>query len=231
MRKREEKKVTEGPRFTGALPTLTALPVVKPNTWNPFAMTPFMRESLKHGLQTDGWLSSQSLLIWASDEKGKSKNIIIDGEHRWTVALELGFKEGPMVFLHKITEAEAKKLTAALNNKHGRPDDDKMGALLRSIQSEEAPTSLDVGIENDQLMKLLAEPKIPMKDPDGPGANGKPESHDPLPASNARMVQLYFVKETHEEFTKLTRALAERYNVKNTTDAVLEACRQAYKKK
>jgi hypothetical protein len=188
-----------------------------------------MRESLKHGLKEDGWLSSQALLVWGSDEKGKSKNVIIDGEHRWTVALELGFKEGPMVFLHKITEAKAKKLTAALNNKHGQRDDEKMGALLRSIQADEAPTALDVGIENDRLMKLLAEPAIPTKDPDAPDMSKV--SNEALPASNAKMVQLYFVKETHEEFTKYTRALAERYETKNATDTVLEALRRAYKQK
>ena len=38
---------------------LVALDKVRPNGWNPNRMTPFMKESLRTGLETDGWLSSQ----------------------------------------------------------------------------------------------------------------------------------------------------------------------------
>lgn len=82
-----------------------ALNTVKPNPWNPNVMTVFEKESLKNGLLVDGWMSSQALLIWGTDEKGKVHNLIIDGEHRWTAATDLKFSEGPMVVLNRLPAA------------------------------------------------------------------------------------------------------------------------------
>lgn len=67
---------------------------VQKNSWNPNRMTDFMKESLKQGLLSDGWLKSQSLLIWGTDDKGERRDVIIDGEHRWSAASELGFQIG-----------------------------------------------------------------------------------------------------------------------------------------
>ncbi len=81
-------------RLVGDKVLIKPLDLVKPNAWNPNRMTPFQRESLKVGLLSDGWLISQSLLIWGTDDKGVEKNIIIDGEQRWTVATANGFTKG-----------------------------------------------------------------------------------------------------------------------------------------
>src|SRR6266566_4676507 len=72
--------------------------VVK-NAWNPNRLAPETYESLKYGLQKDGWYASQALLIWGKSETGEQKNIIIDGEHRHRAGLELGFTTAPAVVL------------------------------------------------------------------------------------------------------------------------------------
>lgn len=154
------------PKVVGRV-KMIRLSKVKPNDWNPNVMTPEMRESLRYGLETDGWIISQSLLVWGTDEKGKRQDIIIDGEHRWLVANELGFKHGPMVFLDGLSLDEAKKLTVKMDRKRGTFDMDKLGELLRTadIRMETAP--LDLGFDEGTLRKLLELPKFD-PDKDGP---------------------------------------------------------------
>ncbi len=96
-------------------------------------MTEFERASLRAGLQSDGWIVSQSLLIWGKDEKGRAQNVIIDGEHRWVEATALGLTQGPAVVLDGLTEAEAKKLTIKLDNKRGKFDKTKLHNVLAEI--------------------------------------------------------------------------------------------------
>lgn len=199
---------------------------VGPNPWNPNVMTAFERESLKVGFTTDGWIASQALLIWGTDDKGKRRDLIIDGEHRHTIGVELGIVEGPMVFLDKLPESQAKALTVKMNAKRGTFDTDDLGKLLREIQFDLGAEnlSLDLGIDDEALMKLLAEPQVP----DGPGKPGSTPGDMPSGmASHVRMVQLFFDEKQHEEFARITKELAARWSKENTTDTVLEAVRRA----
>ncbi len=131
---------------------------VKPNTWNPNRMTDFDRESLTVGLREDGWLKAQSLLIWGTDNKGKRRDVIIDGEQRWTVAAAAGFTEGPMVFLDGVSERDAKKLTIKFDKKRGRFDDYAIGSLVRELAagSEDPNLGIDLGFDEKEFKALLA---------------------------------------------------------------------------
>lgn len=232
--KPRKKPEAEGGKFTGDRPVLTALSLVKPNGWNPNGMSPFERESLRIGLQTDGWLMSQSLLIWRTDDKGKERNLIIDGEQRWTVAQEAGFKRGPMVFLDGLPETEAKALTVKIDAKRGKFRDEPLGVLLREIQYElkgEDSLSLNLGIPEESLMVLLSEPEIVLPGAGADGGVGEEPSGagTGLPTSTVRMVQVFLNPETHAEFSELVRSLASKYGTKNVSDTVLEAIRRAAK--
>lgn len=207
-----------------------ALSKVKPNGWNPNRMTPFMKESLRAGLKSDGWVASQALLIWGTNAEGKRQDVIIDGEHRWTVASELGFDKGPMVFLDGLTESQAKALTIKMNQKRGEFEEDGLAALIKSIHGDllGENIALDLGIREEELMVMLAEPPVvldmgedaqPPKGPEGSTAG--------IPSSNVRMVQLFFNEETHGEFTEAVRRLATKLGTKTVTDTVLEAVRHA----
>lgn len=187
---------------------------LRPNGWNPNRMTAFERESLKHGLQTDGWLLSQSLTVWASDEKGGKQYIIIDGEHRWTAAGELGMPECPAVLIHKISESYAKELTIKLFQRRGRPDEDKLGALIRSIPTRSIKIetrSLDLGIKEEKLSNLLR-PKEKASNPPSK-----------MPSGQAPHVKLFFSAAESEEFVQFTNALAVSYETENVTETVLRA--------
>lgn len=153
------------------------LSLFTPNGWNPNELTAFERESLKHGLLTDGWLRSHALTIWGSDIAGTKKNIIIDGEHRWLVARELGFKKGPVVILEGITEREAREWTIKLDAKRGKFNDDKLSVAVRDLVDTDTNfdrLSLNLGIESERLQDLLV-------DDDPAKLQGEPVSDPEIP--------------------------------------------------
>ena len=131
------------------------LDTVAPNPWNPNRMTDEMKRSMLYGFRHDGWLVSQALLIWGTDETGAAKNIIIDGEHRWLTATELNMVEGPMVVLDGIDETEAKKLTVKLNQKRGEFDDDLLADLLTTIETDRDDMALDLGFDAGILDRIF----------------------------------------------------------------------------
>lgn len=64
---------------------------------------------------------------------------IIDGEHRWRAALDLGYTDIP-VFIVDVTPEQAKKLTVVLNELHGQVDPTKLSDLLGELLTA---TSID----------------------------------------------------------------------------------------
>lgn len=222
-----------GPGVVGNVEVID-LSRVKPNPWNPNSMTEFERKSLRTGFESDGWLASQALLIWGTDEHGKKQNLIIDGEHRYTVAKELGFEKGPMVFLSGLREAQAKALTVKMNAKRGKMGEDKLGALLREIQHDlEVPDlALDIGIAPEEMMKLLAfdAPDIVMpgevQEPHEPN-RAPPETVPPMQHGHVELVQLFFEKSHRAEFTELVKKVGARLGTQNVSDTCLAALRKA----
>jgi ParB-like chromosome segregation protein Spo0J len=112
--------------------------------------------SLRHGFKEDGWLVSQALTIWRTDETGQEQNIIIDGEHRWLCALDVGLTDGPYVPLDGIPEREAKALTFKLYKRRGEWTEEGTVALLSDLEIEDmARGALDFAFTDDELEELL----------------------------------------------------------------------------
>lgn len=220
-RKSTAEKLVPAPQVTGEV-VIRPLADVKPNDWNPNKMTPFQMESLKQGFRDDGWLASQSLLIWGSDEKGRKKNIIINGEHRWTAAQELGFIEAPMVFLERISKAEAMALTIRVDQKHGEPNEAKLAKLIGGLKDNLSTPNfeLSIGIEKKALEKLLATRDV---DPDEAPITSSMAAH-------AQQVPLFFSKEQHAEFSTFCRALGKKYKTLTVSETVLAAFHAMEKK-
>lgn len=70
---------------------------------------------------------------------------IINGEHRWRAAREMGFSEVPIVRLD-VDEATAKTLSVNLNAIHGEMDQDKLAMLV---------AGLEVVFPKDDLLEIL----------------------------------------------------------------------------
>lgn len=196
-----------------------AIKSLKPNKWNPNRMTAEMRASLKQGLEADGWIRSQKLLVWGSDENGEVRNIIIDGEQRWRVAKAMGtFPVVPCVFLHGIDENTAKKLTIKMDQKRGEFDPTNLGELLRGLYEgvEVADYALEMGFDNATMQKYLdaSQPGIPGAEP-------------PVELGVARKYSLSLAFESstpRDELKSLVEFLAKR-DGKFTGDVVLTAMR------
>jgi len=208
------------------------LSTVKPNSWNPNAMTDFLKASLKAGFEADGWIASQALLIWGTDDKGKRQNIIIDGEHRWHVANELGMGEVPMVFLDGLTEAQAKALTVKMDAKRGTFDQDRLAELIQSI-SGDVPNenfALELGIPGEQFMSFfsLDEDIIPAQNEDI--APKPPPGEVAIPSGKSehvKMQQLFFDEHSFAEFNQLVANYSKKHGSKTVTETIQEAFRVA----
>lgn len=112
--------------------------------------------SIRHGFREDGWLVSQALLVWATDEIATPRNVIIDGEHRWIAARDVGLREGPMVLLHGLTEREAKALTIKLDQKRGRFGEDALARLVAELAQDGTDLAVDLGFKSDEIDALIA---------------------------------------------------------------------------
>lgn len=143
-----------GPHLRGEV-VIADLTTLQPNSWNGNQMDELERESIKAGFRKEGWLVSQALTVWRTDETGEEKNIIIDGEQRWTCALDAGLLQGPVVYLDGITEAEARKLTVQLYKRRGAWTDEGLAAALQPIDLNIPTDSLELGFEPEQLAHLM----------------------------------------------------------------------------
>lgn len=146
-------KPSDGIRITGKV-VVAPLPSVQPNTWNPNRMTEYQIESTRAGLLADGWLAAYALLVWGTDEKGIARNIIIDGEHRWRIARDLGFTEGPMVFLEGVTAKRAKEMTIEFDAKRGQFDTIALRDLLAEIGVEDG-LAFRLGFDDETFAALM----------------------------------------------------------------------------
>lgn len=146
--------LTLAPKLVGRVETIR-LDAVRPNGWNPNRVPDHIMESIRHGFRVDGWIVSQALLVWGSDDVGVPRGVIIDGEHRWTAARDVGLVEGPAVVLHGLAEREAKGLTVKLNQKRGDWDAEGLRALLADVLSGSSMSvggaSLDLGFSVAEL--------------------------------------------------------------------------------
>jgi len=114
---------------------------VKPNNYNPNSMTPTEYNNLMFGLRK--YSQVVPILVRKSDKE--DEYIIVDGEHRWKAAKEIGLSEVP-VKRYTLTDSERRLLRQELNKIRGTHDyqDDRM----------ELDNLLDAGYD-DEITELL----------------------------------------------------------------------------
>lgn len=210
---------------------------VQPNDWNANVVPEHVMESIRHGFHVDGWLVSQALLVWSTDETGAKRNLIIDGEHRWQAAQSVGLKEGPMVRLAGLTEVEAKALTVKLNQKRGDWDMDALAKLVQEIQFglSDADLGLELGFSDEEAMRLVAmaaeelpnDPPVHAADADVPLPPGPQSGLLTGAGPGVRTAQFFFSAEEHAELSRLIAQAAEKLGTQNPSDTVLAAVRAA----
>ena len=109
---------------------------VVPNPWNPNKQDDFIYEKELASIKAFGFVDPILCRTLGSGWE------IIDGEHRWRAAGDLGINQVPIIDLGEVEEDEAKQLTIVLNETRGRPDPGKLRALLGELASRKSVTDL-----------------------------------------------------------------------------------------
>lgn len=146
--------------------------LLTPNPWNPNKMDAFMYAKAIGSIKEFGFLDPIT-----TRPKGKGFEII-DGEHRWKVAIDVGLDRVPIIAV-SLTDAQAKKLTILLNELRGTADPADLGALLKELLETESAEDLagSLPFTADFIGSIVDLPEIdwdavsakteaPAKDPD-----------------------------------------------------------------
>ena len=139
--------------------TITELDVdlLDPNPWNPNRMTPSMKKKLRLNLKRDGFVNP--LTVRPLDGRYQ----IINGEHRWTVAKEIGHRTVPCVVLEGLSDRRARILTVNLNELGGDPVPSLLAKLLHELEEESPLSELAAVLPYDEaeIQDTLALLKMP----------------------------------------------------------------------
>ena len=127
---------------------------IKPNEYNPNRQDPHDYELLLKSMTEDGF--TQPIIVQ------KKTNTIVDGEHRWKAAQELGYKEIPVVFVD-MTPEQMKIATLRHNRARGEEDIELTANVLRDLQDlgaiEWAQDSLM--LDDEEINRLIEDIPAP----------------------------------------------------------------------
>lgn len=110
--------------------------LIDANSWNPNIMGDEEYQALKQDMNLHGPQGVDPILVspWACFFLGEPVNerfVIVDGEHRWRIAKELGWKE-ILCEVREITEDDAKGICYRRNRERGNIDPFKEANLFKS---------------------------------------------------------------------------------------------------
>jgi len=112
---------------------------IQPNTWNPNVMPADIYKALLEDMKAGGLNAIDTISVRPT---GDGRYQIINGEHRWKAALELGWKEIRCEVL-SVTESEAKAINYRQNRERGTIDPFKEAELFKS-ELEAGMTQKDI---------------------------------------------------------------------------------------
>jgi ParB family chromosome partitioning protein len=110
---------------------------IRPNPWNPNAMDDAMLARERASIEKFGFIGT-AMVRSAPDGEWE----LVDGEHRWRIARELGMEELPCWDLGTVSDLVAKELSLVLREIHGDHDPARVQAILREIAKTESAESL-----------------------------------------------------------------------------------------
>lgn len=102
---------------------------IVPNGWNPNEQSEYVFSKEVLSIQTYGFLDP----VTVREIEGGYE--IVDGEHRYKAALQLGYTELPVNNLGQVTAQEATALTILMNEIKGKAETGKMSDVLKSLEA------------------------------------------------------------------------------------------------
>lgn len=133
---------------------------LRPNPWNMNRMSDDMYRKLVSNLKKS---NAPVCILTRMHPTKKGFYQIVDGEHRWRAAKELGWSEID-VAVEQLTDAQAKTLTINLNYLRGTPDPSKLesavAAIVRGIGERKANRLLPyTQVEISDMVRMAEETK------------------------------------------------------------------------
>lgn len=127
---------------------IVSIEFVSPNPWNYNQQDDLMFEKQKNSLEHFSLsapiivreVASSSSSLSAGDSSqalsAERRYEIVDGEHRYRAALELGYTEIAVWNLGDIPDTQAQQLTILMNEIKGTPRIDDLGILMKSLDEQ-----------------------------------------------------------------------------------------------
>ncbi len=124
-----------------------------PNPWNPNKQSEREYAAEIESIKTFGFIDPITV---RRHPKKKDAYQIIDGEHRYKAAQEIGIDTVPVIVLD-VGDPEAKRLTIILNETRGIADRVDLGVLLADLEATIGLEELSVGLPftDDSLKNLI----------------------------------------------------------------------------
>ena len=128
--------------------------VLMTNTWNPNRMTDEMLRKEIESIKEFGFVDPITVRSLAGRYQ------IIDGEHRWKAAKIVGLTEIPCIVLD-VTDDVAEQLTIVLNDLRGKPNEERLAALVRDLSTRRSMLDLErvLPYKRERLAEMIAERK------------------------------------------------------------------------
>jgi hypothetical protein len=187
-------------------PSTVRVDQLVPNTWNPNRQDAETFAKEKESLRRFGFVLP---IVTRSGAPG-TKFEIIDGEHRWKAATELGMEWVPIFDVGPISDHEAMQLTIVLNELRGKAEPKKLGEVLKRLLTSDTIDSLtDVLPYSKQDIGKIAEL---------PDFNWDQFKNRTQKAANERMVERIF-RLPVDANKKLNEALGKVRGDENMSDS------------
>jgi ParB-like chromosome segregation protein Spo0J len=125
-----------------------------PNPWNPNRMDDDMLRKEIESIREFGFVDPITVRSFESGYQ------IIDGEHRWKGAKVVGLFEIPCIVLD-VSDEIAEQLTIVLNDLRGKPNEEKLAALVRDLSTRRSMLDLErvLPYKRERLAEMIAERK------------------------------------------------------------------------
>lgn len=177
--------------------------LLRPNRWNTNRVSPENEQKIEESIKRAKGLFKPVVVRQVKGEPGYE---ILGGEHRWRVALRMGYDQTPISNLGYIDDKLAKEIGLIDNGRYGEDDVIKLAALFKELGSEEELQSF-LPMSEDDLASIFAASTIALDDLDAidtpalePGAGeGKPEATHQImrfkvPVEDVAWIQTLFEK-------------------------------------
>jgi ParB-like chromosome segregation protein Spo0J len=127
---------------------------LEPNPWNPNKMDDEMLRKEIESIKEFGFVDPITVRSLAGRYQ------IIDGEHRWKAAKIVGLTEIPCIVLD-VTDDVAEQLTIVLNDLRGKPNEERLAALVRDLSTRRSMLDLErvLPYKRERLAEMIAERK------------------------------------------------------------------------